>query len=117
VEPGGKDGRGSGKMKHTHYLDQEPERVDADGAKGVVIRHVLTEADGAPHFNLRVLTIESGGRTPDHKHPWEHEFFVLSGKGICITDDGEVEAGKGDAILIPPDVQHCFRAETEMEVI
>ncbi len=104
-------------MKHVHYMDQEPEKIDADGAKGVVIRHVLTEKDGAPNFNLRVLTIEAGGQTPDHSHPWEHEFFVLKGKGVCVTGDREAEAGEGDVILVPQDVRHCFRASTEMEVI
>ena len=104
-------------MKHIHYMEQEPEKVDTDGARGVVIRHVLTEKDGAPNFNLRVLTIEAGGQTPDHSHPWEHEFFVLSGKGVCVAGDREAEANKGDVILVPPDVRHCFRAATEMEVI
>ena len=39
-------------MKHIHYMDQEAEAVDMDGAKGTVIRHVITEKDGAPNFNI-----------------------------------------------------------------
>jgi len=104
-------------MKHIHYMDREPESVDADGAKGVVIRHVLTEKDGAPHFNLRVLTIEAGGQTPDHTHSWEHEFFVLRGTGTGFVDNQEIQVKEGDALLVPPDVRHCLQAETTMEVI
>jgi len=65
-------------MKHIHYLDQEPEKVEIDGAKGASMRHLITEKDGAPNFNMRVLSIERGGQGPNHSHPWEHEFFVLS---------------------------------------
>jgi len=104
-------------MKHIHYLDQEPEKTDTDGAKGTVIRHLITEKDGAPTFNLRVLTIEAGGNSPNHSHPWEHEFFILSGKGIGEVDGKEANLKQGDVLFIPPNVQHCMRATETMEVI
>jgi quercetin dioxygenase-like cupin family protein len=107
----------SRQMKHIHYLDEKPEPVDADGAKGLVIRHVITEKDGAPHFNLRVLSIEAGGQSPDHSHEWEHEFFVLSGKGIGVVDHRETPVKPGDAIFVPGGVQHCMRATEPLEVI
>ena len=104
-------------MKHIHYMDQEPEIVDVGGAKDVVIRHLITEKDGAPNFNLRVLTIGAGGMTPDHTHPWEHEFFIINGKGIYVVDNEEAEAKPGDVIFIPPNIQHCFRATEKTEII
>ena len=104
-------------MKHIHFMDQEAEKVDMDGSKDTVIRHVLTEKDGAPNFNLRVLTIEAGGQSPDHVHPWEHEFFVISGSGVGIVDNKEATIKQGDVILVPPDVQHCIRATEKLEVI
>ena len=104
-------------MKHIHYLDQEAEKTETDGAKGAVIRHLITEKDGAPNFNLRVVTIEPGGQSPNHSHPWEHEFFVLSGEGIGVVDNKEVSIKQGDVIYVQPDVQHCIRATGTMEVI
>lgn len=104
-------------MKHIHYLDQKPEKVEIDGAKGVVIRHVITEEDGAPNFNLRVLSIEPGGEGPNHSHPWEHEFFILSGEGIGEVGDREINVKQGDVLYVPPDVRHCIRATVYMEVI
>lgn len=104
-------------MKHVHYMDVEAEKVDVDGAKDAVIRHVVTEKDGAPNFNLRVLTIEAGGVSPDHSHPWEHEFFVLSGSGVGVVDSKETPIKPGEAILVPPDAQHCIRATEKMELI
>ncbi|MBW1666681.1 MAG: cupin domain-containing protein [Deltaproteobacteria bacterium] len=104
-------------MKHIHYMDQEPEVVDFDGAEKTVIRHIITEKDGAPNFNLRVLTIEAGGKSPEHSHPWEHEFFVLKGQGIGIMGDKEEKLRPGDVIYCPPDVHHCIKATEQMEVI
>ena len=104
-------------MKHVHYMDQEPEVVDMDGAKDAVIRHIITEKDGAPNFNFRVLTIEEGGMSPDHTHPWEHEFFVISGTGVGVVENKEAAVKPGDVMLIPPNVQHCIRATEKMEII
>ena len=104
-------------MKHIHYLDQKAEKSETDGAKETVIRHIITEKDGAPTFNLRVLTIQSGGHGPDHSHPWEHEFFILKGTGTGEVN-GEVVALKpGDVLFVPPDTHHCLRAEETMDVI
>ena len=104
-------------MKHVHYLDEQPEKVDIDGAKGAVIRHIISEKDGAPNFNLRVLSIEPGGESPNHSHPWEHEFFILSGSGIGVVDNQETDIGPGDAIFVPAGVQHCMRATEALELI
>ena len=104
-------------MKHIHYLDQEPERTEADGAKGAVIRHIITEKDGAPTFNMRVVSLEMGGPSPSHSHPWEQEFFVLSGMGIGKVDNKEVTLKQGDALFVPPGLQHSIRATEAMEVI
>ena len=104
-------------MKHIHYLDEQPEKVDMDGAKGAVIRHVISEKDGAPNFNMRVLSIEPGGESPNHSHPWEHEFFILTGSGVGVVDNKEANIGPGDAIFVPAGVQHCMRATEALELI
>jgi quercetin dioxygenase-like cupin family protein len=109
--------KGGLNVKHIHYLDQEPEKIEADGAKGAVIRHIITEKDGAPTFNLRVVSLETGGQSPSHSHPWEHEFFVLRGTGIGTVDNEEVNLKQGDVLFVPPDVQHSMRATEAMEVI
>lgn len=104
-------------MKHIHYLDQEPEKIEMDEAKGAVIRHVITEKDGAPNFNMRIVSIERDGQGPSHSHSWEHEFFVLAGQGIAEVGDSMVNLKQGDVLYVPPSVQHCIRAKEAMEVI
>ncbi len=63
------------------YTDVEAEDVKMEEASGVKKRVLISEADGAPNFIMRRFTIEPGGHTPYHTHPWEHELYVLSGTG------------------------------------
>jgi len=66
-------------MKVRHYLDAKP----VQELPGVVKREVITAADGAPHFCMRVFEVEPGSSSPSHSHPWEHEIFILSCRGIA----------------------------------
>ena len=78
--------------------------------KGVHIQWLIDASVGAPHFALRRFTLEKGGYTPYHAHDWEHEVFVLSGKG-CLVDDKKVEhpLHEGDTALVDPDRNHQFK--------
>ncbi len=74
------------------------------------VRWLIAETNGAPTFEMRCFTLRSGGSTPWHTHPWEHEVFVLSGKGFIRTEVGEHELGPGHAVLVSPGEMHQFRA-------
>ena len=43
------------------------------------LRPLITKAEGAPRFAMRVFTLEPAGHTPYHAHEWEHEVYVLAG--------------------------------------
>ena len=66
---------------------------------------------------MRVLSIEPGGESPNHSHPWEHEVFILTGSGVGVVDNKEANIGPGDAIFVPAGVQHCMRATEALELI
>ena len=91
---------------------EEVETVEATegGAKGVKMRVMLGEPEGAPNFVLRHFRIEPGGNSPRHSHDWEHEVYVLDGAGTVLEGDKEHKLSPGDAILIPPDEEHQFKA-------
>ncbi len=74
---------------------------------GVELRTVIT-AEEAPRFAMRVIEVAVGSSTPFHAHDWEHEVFVLSGKGSARSADGERDIGPGDAVFVAPDEEHCF---------
>ena len=83
--------------------------VTSEGAKDTQVQWLLDESRGAPNFALRRFIIAPGGCTPRHTHDWEHEVYVLRGKGVLVTDEGEVPLGPDRAILIPPNEEHQFR--------
>ncbi len=67
--------------KVVHYTDV-PAQTFGDSAPGTSIRWLIDdEHDGAPVYALRMIEIEPGEITPQHSHPYEHENFVVEGKG------------------------------------
>ena len=93
-------------MKVAHYRDIPPDPVGEEGASGIAIRWVISEKDGADNFSMRVFEMEAGGYSPYHKHPWEHEVFILEGRGSLVQGEKEVPFSKGDVIFIPPGEEH-----------
>ena len=96
------------KAKVCHYNDVEAE-VFGDEAPGVTIRWVIDEEkDGAPTYALRVIEVAAGGHTPDHTHPFEHENFIVEGKGRVQIDGKWFEVGPGDVVFVPAGSQHTY---------
>jgi quercetin dioxygenase-like cupin family protein len=91
-------------MKISKYRDTKPN----EEVPGVFKREVITARDGAPNFCMRVFEVEPGSSTPSHSHRWEHEVFVLSGKGLVVSKQGETPIGKESVVFVAPDEQHCF---------
>jgi len=75
---------------------------------GVLKRELITAADGAPRFALRVFEVAPGESTPSHSHWWEHEVYVLSGRGMVLGDQGTMPVVPDTAVFISPEEHHCF---------
>jgi quercetin dioxygenase-like cupin family protein len=105
-------GEGGG-MKIENFKEIAAEQVGDPGAKGVAIRWLISEKDGAPHFAMRLFEMEPGGNTPFHQHKWEHEVFILEGKGSLVTDQGTFPLNKGDAVFVPGEENHQFKGASE----
>jgi len=97
-------------MKVVHYESIPQQDVTMDGAKGCKIRHLISEADGAPHFAMRQFEVAPGGHTPHHKHAYEHEVFVLEGSGVVLQGEREFAIGPGSVVFVPANQVHQFRA-------
>ena len=90
--------------------------VDAEGAAGVKIRSLVKKDDGAPNFAMREFELEPGGHTPFHAHGWEHEVYVLAGRGVVAGEGGEFALEPGTVVLVPPNEKHNFK-NTGSEVL
>ena len=103
-------------FKAVHYTEVEMKRVDEEGFEGVSVRWLISERDGAKNFAMRCFEIKPGGKTALHRHDWEHEVFILNGKGTVICGDVEKEISAGYVIFIPPNAPHCFK-NTSNEIL
>jgi quercetin dioxygenase-like cupin family protein len=77
-------------------------------APGVNMRVVAGPEQGAPTFVMRVFEIQPGSATPLHTHPWEHEVYLLAGKGAVRSGGGDNALTEGDAVTVLPNEQHSF---------
>lgn len=91
-------------MRIVNYVEVEAN----EDAPGVLRRVVIGPEHGAPHFVMRVFELQPGSSTPFHSHWWEHEVFVLSGKGVARSGGVETPIGEGTAVFVEPDEEHCF---------
>ncbi|MDD5748651.1 MAG: cupin domain-containing protein [Actinomycetota bacterium] len=91
-----------------HYGETEA-KLFGDDAPGVKIRILLDETNGAPVYVLRMIEIEPGGSTPLHSHDFEHENFILSGKGAVLIGENWHDVGEGYVVLVPSGVRHQYR--------
>jgi quercetin dioxygenase-like cupin family protein len=95
---------------HITSLDKIPKIVpNMEGAKGVLKQVPISKADGTPNFSFRVFTIEPGGHTPLHTHPFEHLNYIIEGNGAVMAHDGPRDIKKGDFVLVQPGDVHQYR--------
>jgi quercetin dioxygenase-like cupin family protein len=92
-----------------HVSKVQATQYEGEGSRGVAIRPLITQGDGAPTFATRYFEIEPGGYTPRHSHSWEHEVFVISGEGSVTGPDGPKSLAPGVAVFIPGHEEHQFR--------
>ncbi len=94
--------------KVVHYSRIEAKEVAEKGASKARIRVLIGVEDGAENFIMRMFELEPGGNTPLHKHPWEHEIFILEGEGLVKIGDREYNVSDGYVIYIPPNIEHTI---------
>jgi quercetin dioxygenase-like cupin family protein len=91
------------------YDDVKLEDVTTEGALKVSVRWLITKEMGAKNFAMRIFEIEAGGQSPLHKHPWEHEVFILLGQGQLFNGEKTVPFKAEDVVFVPPDEMHQFK--------
>lgn len=90
------------------FSEIEKTNVIKEGVKDVSIRWLIGPGSGAPNFHLRLFEVESGGHSPFHSHPWEHEVYVLEGKGKLNTGSESIPFEKDYFALVLPGEEHQF---------
>ena len=90
------------------YREVEAKTAEG-GAEKTTVRWLISKKEGAPNFAMRLFEIGPEGYTPLHKHPWEHEAFVLEGEGVISSEQGEHPISSGSVVFVPEDELHQFK--------
>ncbi len=97
-------------MKIISLSKVEKNEVHMEGASKAWKQVPLSRNDGAPVYSYRVFTVEPGGYTPYHSHPYEHMNYVIEGEGALVNEAGEEQSLKaGDFALVNPSEKHQYR--------
>ncbi len=97
-------------MKITNLESTFKIRPEMEGAKDLFKQVPISKNDGSPTFSIRVFSIEPGGHTPYHTHPFEHLNYIIKGEGAVVTETGEQRpVREGDFILVLPGEKHQYR--------
>ena len=95
-------------MKTFHYTEVEAKDPEGGSTK-LKVRWLITKETGAENFAMRLFEMEAGGHSPLHSHNWEHEVFILEGKGLVVGGKEERKFNAGDAIFIPSNEKHQLK--------
>ena len=88
----------------------EPVVYNGEEVRGVKKRVLIGPSkQGAENFIMRLFTLEEGGYTPKHTHPWEHEVFVVEGEVELETEDGVYKLSEHSYAFVKPNEIHQFR--------
>ena len=102
-------------MYVTHRDEVPAETLDLAGATGSRIQWLTGEHVGARHFAMRLVRVAPGGRTPDHAHPWEHQWYVLGGTGEVVDAAGVRTSVRAGSAAFVPDGENHFIENTGAE--
>ncbi len=95
-------------IRSINETDMKP--VQMDGVQGATMSVMVGRNDGAPNFAMRQFAVAPGGHTPRHSHDYEHEVFIVSGKGTILLGGSERPIRGGDVIYVPADELHQFKS-------
>lgn len=88
------------------------EDLTKQGAKDVKVQYLIDEQHGSNRFSLRLYTVSKAGYTPLDQHKYEHQVYVLSGRGLLRETEQNRsvsrEIREGDAIFVPSNAVHQF---------
>jgi quercetin dioxygenase-like cupin family protein len=81
---------------------------DGENVRNAEKRVLVGPKENAPNFSMRKFTLAQGGCSPYHTHPWEHEVYILTGRGEVRFAGGSRAVEPGDFAYVPPNDEHQF---------
>ena len=101
----------------SNILDTKTEDVHMDGVFDTKIQWLIDEKAGAKNFAMRRFRLSPEGIINLHTHEWEHEVYILEGKGEVLTQSRNIPVEAGSVVYVEPDVPHGFKNKGETEFV
>lgn len=83
------------------------------GGDGAVRMRPFFRDKGSLGVNFHIWELDPGASEGNHTHEgddnYEETYYFLQGEGVMWIDGEDVPVSAGDAILVPPGVDHGFR--------
>ncbi len=95
-------------MYTTTVRSVAPVRFLEEGSHNVRMRQLVGREDGARHTSVHELVFGKGGYSVPHRHKWEHELVVTSGRGVAIVDGKSIVLRPGVVLLVEDNEEHQF---------
>ena len=95
-------------MYKTKIARTRLEKFNEIGAVNTKIRTLIGGEDGALASALHEIILLKGGSTAMHRHDWEHQLVVESGRGVLEGVEGKITLAPGDAVLVGAGEDHRF---------
>ncbi len=69
------------------------------------------------NFNIVVVCLEKGQEIKPHPEPYAVFFFILEGKGIFTSENGEKELSEGDSIFMKSDKIRGIKCIEKLKIL
>jgi mannose-6-phosphate isomerase-like protein (cupin superfamily) len=83
------------------------------GGDGVIRVRAFFKGQSCTGVNFHVWELAPGVSEGNHVHAgddnYEETYYFLQGRGVLWIEGEDVPVQAGDAVLVPPDVDHGFR--------
>jgi quercetin dioxygenase-like cupin family protein len=95
----------------------KPETDPKPGADDAVIERISSGATDTKGLNISVVRFPHGVRRPWSYHAQDQYAWIISGRGIIASEDGEVELLPGLLVFIPANTRHQHGASDEVGMV
>jgi len=92
----------------------EPETGIASGeVEGAIIDRISNNATDTLGLSISMVRFPPGVRRPWSAHAQDQYAWIVSGKGIIASEEGETELHPGNLVFIPANTMHQHGASEE----
>ena len=82
-----------------------PLNIEEPGAEGMTMKWLTADDnERSPRYCIRKVVLEPEGRTPPRQTEWEHQLYVVSGRGRLIEEELETKLHSGSTVLVRPNL-------------